>query len=247
MTLIAIGGKLVTCDGELLPGSAERYVPLGSRSPEWRIPGAWLEEWKEFGYLELDDRGRSTVLDSLLGRPVVLEPQAMRDVCLAEYNRLVREMRKPWYSWEMVVRHARDLEKVTQGQLGVAEQYLDEIVQTYNAIAKSRHMATRGELGEVDAMCFAELEAGDGRLYRQEVMRVGGLYSGGWALRQLSPHQWRHALKYWDSRWVTRYVVAEGRRPWKLITLGELIRDAASDLIGRECDRDEFELWLEAR
>ena len=70
--------------------------------------------------------------------------------------------------------------------------------------------------------------------------RVAGFYSGGWAFRVLGADDKVALAEYWDSELVTRYVEGVYTGRWRLVTLGERIRDYSRVVVGRECSREEF-------
>jgi hypothetical protein len=239
-------GVPVTVDGEIIhawSAAVEIRSPQSLRPPPDHLVKYWRQEWS---YMTVSSGARG-VYAWVLGEGAESSTidDYVSEVIAIEHNRLLRDLLRPWVSWRAVQERALSLAKLGQ-EYGVSEIVVscNDMLRTIDFVGAADAAFVGGRYSEELAIVVAEINAGDGFVRDRQLHKVDGFYSGAWALRQAARRGCEWLCKYWDSELMTRYVIEVHGDLWRLMTIGDIIRQVAAMEVGPLLGERDFEDWL---
>ncbi len=232
MTVMQCGNTTLTIDGEDV-GRVNAFEP-------WRDPDDFAAEVDRMtglsllagGYVPLDNIARDG-LYGMLRRGQACSDAVLTSLCCAEHERIVRDMRLPWHGRQRSEHLLRRLAAlVAQADAGVARR----LMATAEKLRAAREFAENDTIADPsERMVRALVDYTDYQVRRSDAPYFKG--PGVLDLLRWLPER-RVLAKYWDCTVATRLVDGPAarwneRRPYRMLTVGELVRQAVSQIVGK--------------
>lgn len=243
MSVIGGGCTYLSCDGEVvvIEDAAEVSAVEGPSVRCDVTKTAWAM-LRDQGYFFLDDVERNGLAAMFAGRAVSKEVRSR--LCAIEAQRILRDLRFPWQSWE---RADALLEKLARCVPMEDAACLARVNGLRDEVAKARGFHADKVHGPVVAMIVGELaNFSSGTLWHGGIERPGpGVYDPAVFLRQLPRRELAILGEFWNEPTWTRCI------RWNTDTgtvhmesVGDVVQWLAGIVSGKQgVGREEFLEW----